>query len=872
MGEVYRALDTRLKREVAIKVMSRASVDPDRLSRFEQEARACSRLNHPNILAVYDVGIEHAMPYLVCELLHGETLRARLEKLEGKPLPLRKALDIAIQVAQGLAAAHEKGIIHRDLKPDNLFVLSDGRVKILDFGLAKLTQADTMPDVDMTTSGRMIVGTVGYMSPEQVRGETVGPRSDIFSFGAVVYEMMSGTRAFSRDSAVETMTAIVKEDPPSLCDSDAHLPIAVDQLTRHCLEKNPDDRFQSAKDLTFALRVLLDGSDSRTRLAPPHGVVHDRKRTWRSSSWLIGAAGAVLGLLAGVPLAHVLTRGTPIVEPPALRNLTYSGRDSSPASSPDGQIIAFTSDRDGRHRLWLKRLSGGSEVALTEGNDEFPRFSPDGSTILFSRVEASRSSLYKVSSLGGPARRLVDDVTDGDWSPDGRRIVFTRWKTEGERTSSIIGTALSDGSEPRELATVPDQRLAHPRWSPDGRTIAAVETLVPAGLTHSIVLVDAANGTYRLLPSPPPGFSVSSVVWSTGNDAVIYMQAESVVSASGSAGVSARLIAQNISSGEARTLFWSPANSLVIDAVGPGRLVYDVRSPQENLREVLIGDSASADRSAHWITRGSSNDRQPIYSPDGEWVMFTSNRGGNLDLWRSSPKTGAVANITDSPAIDWDPSFAPDGKILWSSNRTGHFEVWTANVDGSAATRVTNDGVDAENPTATPDGRWVVYNSGNPAKGGVWKIRLDGSEATRLVAGTTFLPEVSPDGQHVLYLVGARTEVTSIRVVRLSDGRPVPFEIHAELRKRNIGTVGRARWMPDGKAIAFLGQDEQGVNGVYVQEFAPGRDTSRTRRPLGGFDADVATETFGLSLDGSRLVIAGWDQVFALMLADHVPL
>jgi Tol biopolymer transport system component len=256
------------------------------------------------------------------------------------------------------------------------------------------------------------------------------------------------------------------------------------------------------------------------------------------------------------------------------------------------------------------------------------------------------------------------------------------------------------------------------------------------------------------------------------------------------------------------------------------------------------------------LTSGNSQDRQPAYSPDGEQLIFSSDRSGNLDLWDISTKTGAVRRITDDPADDWDPAFTPDGKqIVWSSNRTGHFEIWIANADGSGARRLTKYGTDAENPTATADG-WIVYTYANSVgEFSIGKIRQDGSEATRLVA-VGVRPEVSPDGQYVAYFSD------DLRVARITDGAVEPFRIQR---------AGPCRWMPDGHALAFLGNDEKGVAGIFVQEFLPGQDTHKTRRRLGGFDSDMPTETFGISPDGSRMTVSSGEPLFSLMMAEHVP-
>src|SRR5947209_4594989 len=348
MGEVYRAHDNRLGRDVALKVLPSAfSSDADRLRRFEQEARAAGLLNHPNILAIYDVGAHDGTPFVVSELLEGETLRSRLK---GGALALRKAIDYAQQIAHGLAAAHEKGIVHRDLKPENLFITRDGRVKILDFGLAKLAQPQftsaaesatlTRRVASMTTPG-VIVGTVGYMSPEQVRGERVDHRSDLFSFGAILYEMLSGQRAFHENSAVETMNAILKEEPPELAQTSQQVSPAVERIVQHCLEKSVDERFQSARDIGFALEALSGLSSASAAAA-----VTVTPARW-SRRWMI--ALGVLAIIAALALGTLVGVRVGEKPPPSFHRLTFRrGTIWSARFAPDGQTIIYGASWEGQ--------------------------------------------------------------------------------------------------------------------------------------------------------------------------------------------------------------------------------------------------------------------------------------------------------------------------------------------------------------------------------------------------------------------------------------------------------------------------------------------------------------------------------------------
>jgi eukaryotic-like serine/threonine-protein kinase len=868
MGEVYRAKDPRLQRDVAIKVLpEELSLNSERLVRFEQEARSASGLNHPNIITIYDIGRTESFSYISMELVDGKTVR---EMLASGPLPVRKLLPIAAQVADGLAKAHAAGIVHRDLKPENVMVSKDGFVKILDFGLAKLAalpsqEGSHLPTAAPATEAGLVLGTVGYMSPEQAAGQSVDFRADQFSLGAILYEMATGKRAFQKTTTVETLTAILREEPEPVAALIPELPAPLAWIIGRCLAKEPEERYASTRDLAREVATVRDhlseiGRSGERALAGLAGPPRARR-------WLVPFSA---GLAAGLAVAtgFLALRHPARAEPPAIRYLTYSGHDRAPAVSPDGRTIAFSSDRDGQPRIWLKQLAGGGEAALTSGPDDLPRFSPDGSMLLFARRESAHPSLYRTGIVGGEARKLIEDAAEGDWSPDGKQIVVLRWRSEGGLADSSLAIAPADGGEPREVVRIPGHQLIHPRWSPDGETIATTE-IGAGGASKFLYLIDVRTRKFRLLPQGAG--LVSAPAWSGDGGNLVSSLSESVVAnVTSSAG---RVVRQNIRSGRMETLFWSPTNSDVLDVLGSGRLVFDGRSQRENLQELPLAAGKAVAPSGHWLTQGNSTDRQPAYTPEGDWVAFSSTRSGNLDLWEVSTKTGAVRRLTDDEAEDWDPAFTRDGKkLVWSSNRSGAFEIWIAESDGSGARQLTKDSQDAENPTATPDGSWIVFNQGTGPSIGVWKIHPDGSGAKKLVAGNTVLPEVSPDGQYVSYRMNLRTDLTAIRVARVSDGLAAPFEAQVEVRSGfSANSVGRSRWMPDGRALVFVGQDEKGAYGLYAQDFVPGQDTSRTRHRLVGFEPGTATESFGISRDGSRITIAGWEQVFSLMMAERVP-
>ena len=873
MGEVYRARDGRLGRDVAIKILPEAvAADRDALSRFEREARAVAALSHPNILAIHDFGVDAGRAYSVTELLEGRTLRDRLA--EG-PLPVRKAIDCASQIARGLAAAHDKGIVHRDLKPENVFVAADGQVKILDFGLAKvgapgevggapdpssLTQS---PTIHLATRPGVVLGTIGYMAPEQVRGVAVDHRADLFAFGAVLFEMLTGTRAFKGATTADTMTAILREDPPAMSATNRAIPPAIERLVQHCLEKNPAERFQSARDLAFHLEAASGVSGASVETSLP-GVLPSvggaLASAGRAALLGTGLAAAVLGVALGVLLDRKLNRPQPAA-PPSLRQLTYTGADFDPTVSSDGRLIAYTSAREGGRRIWVKQYPGGDEVALTAGPDRFPRFSPDGTQVLFIRA-GTTSDLYRVPVVGGEPRRVLEQVHFADWSPDGRQIAFVRRLHEQDHSVSIVGLVGVSGEGMREIARMENIDVDFPRFSPDGSSVALIMQTAE-NVPQSILLLRLDGSGKKTLEPPPPAGALTPVAWSGDGRSIVYGQEEAYVAA-GAVGGSGRLIRQEVESGRAEILMWMPARPIDLAILAPGKLILASTTLRINLVATTLGKENAA-LTSRWITRGNANDRQPVFSPDGEWVMFSSNRSGNLEVWKASTSTGAIRRLTDDPAQDWDPAFSPDGRqMLWSSNRTGHFEIWIGNADGTGARQLTNDGVDAENPTMTPDGKWVVYNSSNPAHSGVWKIRADGAEATRLVPGAWSTPEVSPDGEWVAFRTRVLPRV--IHVARLSDGRVEPMRIVASPTL----IAGRPRWMPDGR-LAWNGYNETGESGVFVVDFLPGVDTSARRRPLAGFDRGQEIDSIAISRDGLDMVQAITDSIDSLLLAEGVP-
>jgi serine/threonine protein kinase len=624
MGEVYSATQNSLGRQVAIKVLASASaLDPERLRRFEQEARAASALNHPNIISIYDVGRDGSTSYIAMELVDGKTLRALLE---AGPLGIKKALQIATQIADGLAKAHAAGIVHRDLKPENVMVSRDGFVKILDFGLAKLlpsldNSSEAMTAVTPGTHPGMVMGTAGYMSPEQARGGEIDYRSDIFSFGSMLYEMVAGKQPFKCASTAQTLAAIIEDDPQPVAEANPKTPTPLRWIIERCLAKDPEDRYTSTRDLARDLQSIRDHlSEATTSAQIPQAVTG-----YKYPRWLMPALLFLGGLIVGAALLFWLR--SEAASSVTLRYLTFSGNDFGPSISPDGRTVAFVSGRDGTFRIWLKQLESGSETALTPGpDDDSPRFSPDGSWILFTHNRAA----YRVPSLGGEPRRIIDNVDHAGWSPDGREIAFVRYEVLGPKVASNIGIASVQDGTSRFVHRFENQMLRAPAWSPDGNSIALVPQRAgnvgtPA---RKVILVSPDGQTVQEVKCPLAGGELSAVAWSNGSQSVIYELPESAADSGGAltttVGSAGHVLMQDVRTGKVRTLFAVQAPVSRIEIAGSGRMIFDSLTQRNSLKE--FSSAPGAPLEGHWLTRGNSIDRQPYYSPDGP-VAATSISG-----------------------------------------------------------------------------------------------------------------------------------------------------------------------------------------------------------------------------------------------------
>jgi Tol biopolymer transport system component len=637
MGEVYRARDERLKRDVAVKVLPTSySQDADRLRRFVQEAQAAGALNHPNITAVYDLGSHAGAPYIVTELLEGETLRARMS---GGAIAVRKATDYSIQIARGLAAAHEKGIVHRDLKPENLFLTNDGRVKILDFGLAKLTQNENegaqqtnLPTAPAATEPGVVMGTLGYMSPEQVKGKAADQRSDIFAFGAILYEMLSGQRAFHRDSAAETMSAILREEPPDLSATNKSVQPGLERIVRHCLEKNPEERFYSTRDVAFDLEAL-SGLSSSGAVAASAGPSAMRRG--------VPAIAAVLGLVLAAAAGYWLhaRKGPPT--PPAFHQLTFrrgtiwSGRFGS-----DGKSVVYSAAWDGgATEIFLGRTDSPDARPFGLKNADVLAVSPSGEVAVALNARASGAftrvgTLARVAATGGGApREILEGVEYADFPPDGKDIAIVRLVSGKYRLEYPIGKVIDE---------TPGW-IADPRFSTRGDRIAFIDHPTGNDDGGAVAIVDLAGKKTTLTPLYA---SLVGLAWSPDGSEIWFTAAD--------VGGNRALYAVT-PAGRVRLLFRGTGALTIADVSRDGRLLLTHSLNRIGLVALAPGDQSERDLS--WFDWSLMAD----LSQDGRTVVFSeTGEGGGAGY-------SAFLRATDgSPAVRLGEgsanSLSPDGK------------------------------------------------------------------------------------------------------------------------------------------------------------------------------------------------------------------
>ena len=772
MGEVYRAHDSRLGRDVAVKIISASfAQDAGRVYRFEQEARAAASLNHPNILAVHDIGTHDGSPYIVSELLEGSTLRDRLR--EG-PLPTRKLVDYALQIARGLAAAHERGIVHRDLKPDNIFITNDGRVKILDFGLAKLTRREGVDDMTRTVQSEpgMVLGTVGYMSPEQVRGKDADARSDLFSFGAVLYEMVSGQRAFKGVSSADVLSAILKEEPPDLIEVNSSVSPALDRIVRHCLEKNPAERFQSAHDLAFDLETLtsISRTSKETALPPP-----------KSRPWIWPAVALLLLAALGAAFFVGHSRSNSM---PEFRQLTYrSGTIFGARFTTDGTSMLYTAAWEGNPMELFTSRSDSVEARSLAPNTLLAAISSKNqlAVILNPHVVAAgtislpEGTLALLSIEGGAPRPLLQGVNYADWTPDGSELAVIRTADHAAVSRNVLQFPIDT-----TIYTPARGWISHVRFSPDGKYLA-FEEHVPAGDDGELDIVDRSG---KKIAQSPHYDSINNLAWAS-NDEVWYSSTPGAESRS--------LRAMNLR-GQIRDVYRAPQDLTILDIAPNGRVLL----AGDNGRLLMLGGEAgSPEKDLSWLgwSLGAA------ISNDGSTVLFGESGaavGGNAVtfLRKLDSDSPAVALGAGQPA-----AISPDGK--WVATLDVHTppNIVLLPTDVGKPVQLTSNGWEYSRTMFwTPDNSALVVNAVEPGhQSRVFLLDIKSKQMRPLLPEGIRGGYPSPDGKLLLARDGDARKIYTMK------GEVVATVSVAGEGGGKFSQLGAEdvvdRWTSDGKAI-----------------------------------------------------------------------
>lgn len=849
MGEVYRARDTRLNRTVAIKFLSEDLATPSARRRFQQEAQTASSLNHPHILTILEAGEFEERQYLVAEFVDGGTLS---DWARAEPRGWRQVVELMVGVADALATAHAAGILHRDVKPDNILITASGYAKLADFGLAKLQEpSPSNPTVTGHTRPGAILGTIPYMSPEQAQGKPLDARSDIFSFGIVLHELLANQRPFGGQSDLETLQAIQHQAPTPLTDT---LPPLLRNLVEKALEKDPAERYQSMRELVVDLRRVARHRSAASQLTVSRPATPAAAPSPRGL-WIAAAiaVAAVLGWLAVAPSLRQVAGDTanPLTGARFTRLTDFEGAETEAAISPDGRFVAFLSDQSGRFDIWLSQTGSGQFVNLTEKQTshvpdfripaQSVGFTPDGSSVWMGGVRGQGRFMVMPLTGGTPRPLFGENVVAAAWSPDGSRLVY---HTYDDGDPMFI--ADRDGSGSRQIHVDPPGMHNHfPIWSPDGQWIYIVRG-VWASFEMDIWRIAAAGGEPERLTEVNTNIRYPVPV---DANTVLYV-------APARDGSGPYLWSLNVGARTSHRVSFGVEKYTSITATADGRrLVATVANPSATLWSVPILDRVATEQDVSRVPLPTVRALAPRFAADA--LFFLSSTGGADGLWRS--EAGRAIELwrgAESPLLE-APAVSPDGRrVAIVVRREGRLRLHLLTADGAERQSLA-ESIDVRGaPSWAPDGQWIVAGGGDAGGPGLFKIPVSGGAPIRLIAGLAFNPVWSPDGRLIVY-AGPNVGPDSPLLAVNPDGEAV------DLPPTQTSYSGEGfRFLPDGSGIVYM-------RGLYRRDFWLLDLATGTSRQLTKFSDPSALRSFDITPDGKQIVFDRLRENSDLVLIDR---